>query len=376
MRLSQFIFANIESILKEWENFARTVDTPYPVLDTKGLRNHARQILTAVALDIRTSQTDQEQFDKSQGLGPVSETETPAQSHAVLRLVDGYSLDQMVSEYRALRSSVLRLWLTQAFVGDEHQLQDMIRFNEAVDQALVESIASYGSAVETTRKLVLGVLAHDLRSPLGAIMMSADLLQRSERRLDPSRQANLTSQISASVRRANSIVNDLTDLARFNLSNGIPVSKQTIDLGPLCQSVLEEVTACNPQSQILFNIKDAVAGRFDPLRMGQVFTNLISNAVQHGDKQQPVQVTLAGDADHIFFTVQNFGDPIPSSALPYLFNPEGRYSKFADSDQGASAGLGLGLFIAAEIVNGHGGNIDVESTLENGTIFSVTLPRA
>ena len=89
-----------------------------------------------------------------------------AESHAVTRLMAGFTLDQMASEYRALRSSVLRLWLAHDYSGDDHHVEDMIRFDEGIDQALVESIAAYGRAVETTRKTVLGVLGQDLRSPL------------------------------------------------------------------------------------------------------------------------------------------------------------------------------------------------------------------
>ncbi|MCW8278437.1 HAMP domain-containing histidine kinase [Pseudomonas sp. PCH199] len=371
MLLADFILGNLEPILQEWENFARTVETPASDLDAKGLRDNAQQILCTVALDMRTSQTEQ-QINKSQGLSPVSENQTAAQNHGVLRLREGFTLDQMVSEYRALRSTVLRLWLAQELSGEEHQIGDMIRFNEAIDQAMVESIASYGRAVETTRKIVLGVLAHDLRSPLGAIMMSGDILRQSKTS-DP-RQSHLASQISVSVRRANQIMNDLLDLARFNLGTGIPVNKQSVELKSICQGVIEEVTACYPHMQIIFSCADAVPGRFDPLRIGQAFTNLISNAAKHGDKQKPVQVTLNGDASNAYFTVQNFGKPIAPGALPTLFNPQGRYSRFTDSEQDPSAGMGLGLFIAAEIVAGHGGNIEVESTMERGTIFTVKMP--
>lgn len=124
-------------------------------------------------------------------------------------------MDQMVSEYRALRSSVLRLWLANHRMDAEHDMQDMIRFNEAIDQALIESIATFGQAVESTRKTVLGVLGHDLRSPLGAVLMASDLLLGSENLA--AREKKLAAQINASVRRANHMVGDLLDLARSNL---------------------------------------------------------------------------------------------------------------------------------------------------------------
>ncbi|MFJ3366537.1 ATP-binding protein [Pseudomonas sp. NPDC086251] len=355
MRLSAFILENLEPILQAWEDFARSVDTPLPAMDAQALRNHAEYILKAVALDLQSKQTEQQQIDKSHGLGPVAADETAAQSHALTRLTAGFSLDQMVSEYRALRSSILRLWLAEGYAHDDDHIVDMIRFNEAIDQALVESIASYGQAVETTRKTVLGVLGHDLRTPLGAVTLGTDLLKQTEEL--GSRGKKIISQISTSVQSANQMVNDLLDLARCNLGTGIPVRPQATDLTAVCQSVVDEIAIAHPQAQILFTDTGTITGQFDPSRMAQVFSNLIGNAARHGNPEQPINVTLHGDGTTACFRVQNHGEPIPSSALPSLFDPEGRYSRYPEGAPGVSSGLGLGLFIAAQIVEGHRGQI-------------------
>lgn len=372
MRLSDFILKNQEPILQAWEEFARSVDTPMPAMGALGLRDHAEYILRSVALDMRTSQTTQEQIDKSHGLGPVTEDESAAQSHAITRLMAGFTLDQMVSEYRALRSSVLRLWLTQEYSGEDHQIVDMIRFNEAIDQALVESIAAYGHAVETTRKTVLGVLGHDLRTPLGAVTLGADLLRQTEEL--GARGKRIIAQITSSAQSANQMVNDLLDLARYNLGTGIPVRPENTDLTSVCKSVVDELTIAHPKAQIIFIDSGTVTGHYDPSRMAQVFSNLIGNAVRHGKARSPINVTLKGDGTTACFCVQNYGEPIPPNELPFLFNPERRYSKYSEGEHGASSGLGLGLFIAAQIVEGHGGKIEVESTREQGTIFRVNFP--
>ena len=372
MRLSDFILENQEPILQAWEEFARSVDTPMPAMGPLGLRDHAEFILRSVALDMCTSQTPQEQIDKSHGLGPVIDDESAAQSHAITRLMAGFTLDQMVSEYRALRSSVLRLWLTQGYSGEDHQILDMIRFNEAIDQALVESIAAYGQAVETTRKTVLGVLGHDLRTPLGAVTLGADLLRQTEEL--GARGQRIIAQITTSAQTANQMVNDLLDLARCNLGTGIPVRPEKTDLTSVCQSVVDEHSIAHPKAQIIFTHSGMITGHYDPSRMAQVFSNLIGNAVRHGKAQSPINITLTGDGTTACFCVQNYGEPIPPSALPTLFHPERRYSRYSKSEQRASSGLGLGLFIAAQIVEGHGGKIEVESTLEQGTIFRVILP--
>ena len=371
MRLSNFILTNLEPILQASEESVRSLDPPMPPLDSTGVSNHSECVLKHVAFDMCTQPTAQ-QFDKPQMLESTAEIDSAAQNFALTRLMEGFTLDQMVSEYLALRSSVLGLWLAQTGPRDNDQVVDIIRFNEAIDQALVVSIFTYELAVETTRKTVLGVLGHDLRTPLGAVTLGTDLLKQTEEL--SSRGKKIISQISVSAQHANQMVNDLLDLARCNLGRGIPVRPESTDLTSVCKSVVDELAVAHPKAHIVFNNTGTVMGLYDPSRMAQVFSNLIGNAVRHGDSQRPVNVMLNVVGSDARFCVQNQGEPIPKSALPTLFNPEGRYSRHTDGDPGASSGLGLGLFIAAQIVGGHGGEIEVESTLEKGTIFQVILP--
>lgn len=240
MRLSDFILKNLELILQAWEQFARSVDTPMPPMDSRGLRDHAEYILRNVANDMRRTHSPLPQGVEPQKLEATPEDVTAAQVHAQTRLMAGFTLDQMVSEYRALRSSVLRLWLAQGYAGEDHQVEDMIQFNEAVDQALVEAVTAYGIAAEKTRKTVLGVLGHDLRTPLGAVTLGADLLRQSEEL--GSHGKRLISQISLSAQNANQMVNDLLDLARCNLGTGIPVRPENADLSSICKSVVDELS--------------------------------------------------------------------------------------------------------------------------------------
>ncbi|UPK86706.1 HAMP domain-containing sensor histidine kinase [Pseudomonas sp. A2] len=371
MRLFDFIDSSMEPILQAWENYARSVETELPKQDSSGLRDHAEKMLRTVAKDMRTPQSRQQQSEKTQGRGPRSSSETAAQTHAVARLIAGFSMDQMVSEYRALRASVLSLWLTQESFADAHHVQDMIRFNEAIDQALAESIAAYGTAVEATRKMVLAVLGHDLRSPLGAILMAGGLIQR-QAGLDEKGKL-LATQVCASAHRANVMINDLLDLARCNLGTGIPVDLRKMDLNPICKAVIDELRTAFPLARIILDEQAHITGQFDPDRISQVFSNLIGNALRHGDATAPIKVTLAKVNGVPRGSVQNSGEPIPPEVMPYIFKPEGRYSSYSSGERGSAAGLGLGLFIASEIVANHGGRIEVESTEEEGTTFEVVL---
>ncbi len=113
MRLPDFILENLEPILQAWEDFARTIETPGVELDNVALRDHAEQMLRAIVIDLRTKQTMSEQIAKAQGQAPRDDEETAAETHAVTRLMAGFTIDQMVSEYRALRTSVLSQWLRQ-----------------------------------------------------------------------------------------------------------------------------------------------------------------------------------------------------------------------------------------------------------------------
>ncbi|WP_085624426.1 MULTISPECIES: sensor histidine kinase KdpD [unclassified Pseudomonas] len=371
MRLSDFIDNGMEAILQAWENYARSVETELPKQDSTGLRDHAEKMLRTVAADMRRPQSRQQQSEKAQGRGPRASSETAAQTHAVARLVAGFSMDQMVSEYRALRASVLSLWLTQESFTEADHVQDMIRFNEAIDQALVESIAAYGTAVESTRQMVLAVLGHDLRSPLGAILMAGGLIQR-QAGLDEKGKV-LAIQVCTSAQRANSMINDLLDLARCNLGTGIPVGLRKVDLNPICRAVIDELRTAFPHARIILDEQAQITGQFDPDRIAQVFSNLIGNALRHGDATAPVKVTLARVEGVPRVSVQNSGEPIPPEVMPFIFKPEGRYSSYSSGERGSAAGLGLGLFIASEIVGKHGGRIDVVSTEEQGTTFEVVL---
>ncbi len=183
MRLADFILRDMESILVEWEAFAGTLFPAAASMTPLALRDEAKEILEAVAKDLSTSQTKQAQIDKSRGRAPklMDAPETAAQTHAILRARSGFDINQLASEYRALRASVLRLW-TESCQPDDINLEDVIRFNEAIDQALAESIGFFSEQVERSRNLLLGMLGHDMRNPLNAIQLTASVLGRAERR--------------------------------------------------------------------------------------------------------------------------------------------------------------------------------------------------
>ncbi|MCQ4297604.1 sensor histidine kinase [Pseudomonas stutzeri] len=372
MRLADFILENIEPILQQWEDFAKTMTPAADGMDSAALRDHAEQMLIAIAADLRTAQTAKAQITKSHGKARRSGDITPAETHAEIRHSSGFTIEQLIAEYRALRTSVLVLWMSSDAVSKEHEVSDIVRFNEAIDQALAESVVSYADAVDAARNVFLGILGHDLRSPLGAILLSADVLLHAGD-LPPKPTINV-SRIYTSVKRSIKIVGDLLDFTRTHSGGGIPVRKDSEDLAQACEGMVEEARAYNPDRQIILQSEPSLPGQFDKSRMEQVIANLIGNAIEHGEAGTLVTVSLKSDEGIATLTVHNVGRPIDESAKSSLFNPMVRHLQSGNAEYGAGAGLGLGLYIASAIVDAHHGSIDVDSTAASGTTFTVRIP--
>lgn len=167
MKLSQFIEANITQILHEWDQFALTLFPDGVRVSARELRDHAREILMELTKDMETAQSAQQQSDKSKGEEPrTSGVESAAAAHGTDRHYSGFTLTELAAEFRALRATVLRLWLPQVPALTAQISRDMVRFNEAIDQALAESVATYSQQNTRARDTFLAILGHDLRDGL------------------------------------------------------------------------------------------------------------------------------------------------------------------------------------------------------------------
>lgn len=169
--LADFIEHHAETIIEHAITFARSVEVGTS-LDDEALRDHLPEIVAAIVADLRTPQTRAEEIEKSEGraVAPAGQARSAAGTHALHRAHSGYSISNLVSEYRALRASVLRLWADAP--GESASRDEVTRFNEAIDEAIAESVTHYATEVERWRHIFLGVLGHDLRSPLSAIVMT------------------------------------------------------------------------------------------------------------------------------------------------------------------------------------------------------------
>jgi signal transduction histidine kinase len=366
-RLANFILRDMESILAKWEVFAATCLPAAASMASLELRDHAKQILEAVAADLSTSQSPEEQAAKSKGLAlaPFPARETAAQTHAVMRARSGYDIKQLVAEYRALRASVLGLWVDSCGPAAPH-LQDVIRFNEAIDQAVAESVAYFSAQVDQARNLLLGMLSHDMRNPLQAVRMTARHLELMNAGAEVSTAAGRLMRSGAQLQ---TLLDDLVDFNRTNLGLGISIVPSPVDLGALCAQELEQLGVAYPDSQLQLNVEGDCQGSWDGRRLQQLLGNLVTNAIHHGAPDRPVRVAVVGEETYLRIEVSNSGSAIDREILLQLFEPLKR-----GTANGRHPGLGLGLYIVREIAKGHGGVAEVRSD-DNETIFTVRLPR-
>jgi signal transduction histidine kinase len=216
---------------------------------------------------------------------------------------------------------------------------------------------------------ILGIVGHDLRNPLGAVHMSATLLMK--RGGLEGWQARTVERVRSSAGRMGRIIADLLSYTRTRLGNGIPIQPRTADLAQVAGRVVDELRAANPDREIVVTPQGDLTGTWDPDRLEQVASNLVSNAVDHGDPGTPVLVLLSGEGDEVSLTVRNTGPGMPPEVLAHLFEP---FSKPPDELSRKASGLGLGLYIAREIARGHGGDITAAAG-EKETEVTVRLPR-
>jgi signal transduction histidine kinase len=373
VRLADFIRANLDPIVGEWIEFARTRTPASENMTKLALQDHIVELLTFIADDLETAQTHNEQVQKSQGLGsPEGEfTRSAAEIHAALRLSDGFNIDQMVSEYRALRASVVKQWTAANPALSATDLEDMTRFNEAVDQAMAESVAEYTKMINHSRDMFLGVLGHDLRNPIGAVLMAARRMTKDGSA--DSKQNVMAGRIAQTMERATSILDDLLELTRTAFGSEIPLRRTPMDVSVLGGQIVEEMRSLSEVRRIEVITSGETSGQWDQARLGQVFSNLIGNALQYSPAETTITIRIVGEADQVSVSVHNDGEPISPDEQKSIFKPLARGADGAANAR--SANLGLGLFITQKIVAAHGGDISVRSTPDAGTTFILTLPK-
>lgn len=334
------------------------------------LRDHAEQMLRAVALDIEQWQTPQEEVEKSQGLADCSAA-TAASLHGAMRHASNFSLLQLSSEFRALRATVPRRWLPVSDLSAPKTLNAVVRFNESIDQALAESIVTHSERADDTRELFLAILGHDLRGPLAIMSLAGDVMSRSSP--DVTKDPELGLRLKRAARFRSNMVEDMIGFTRTRLGASLSVTRQQSDIGAVCAASVTYAEAMHPSCIFSLETHGDLTGLYDAMRLQPLFVNLLGNAEQHGAPHSTIQIVARGAADRVDIEVRNQGAVIPSSSLDRIFEPLVQPDREGDNPV-PSASLGLGLFIAREIAKAHGGPLGVTSD-ETGTVLTASLPR-
>lgn len=355
MPLANFMTAHRERILEEWERRASARTTR--VVNADQLRDHLDELLDAIARELTSD--------------AAADVQVVAEKHAAHRAHEGMLLQDMVSEFPVLRSCVIQLWMQSLSTATLGDLEDVRRFDEALDRALTESVSEFMNRLNRARETFLGILGHDLRNPLATIITGGRLLLDDP--LDAERSRDVVRRLVVTGERMHQLVIDLLDFTRTRFSGEMPIHRKECDLAPTVRHAVDEVATAHPERRVTFDISGDLSGRWDDRRMGQAIGNLLGNAVQHGAGDKAVELSARGDDCEITIAVHNDGPPIPEETRAVLFNPLAaaeRRARKRDPDH-----LGLGLYIAKAIVTGHEGTVDVESSTERGTTFTMRFSR-
>jgi len=362
MRLSEFLHTHADAILDEWDACAAGYAPAAPYGNPTALRGSAAEVLASIANEL---DTPHRHVQRANSAGA-------AARHGAVRLRSGFSIDQVLAEYRALRSSVLRHWTALAQPASPTDAADMMRFHDAIDQALAQTVARYSAMVSHSQHLFLGVLGHDLRNPLNTTVMAAGYLMRLPELAGEHAQA--IARIQRSGVRMGRLVDNLIDYTRTHLGTALPLSMTKSNMGMICRDAVEDSRRTHPERAIYFSTGPQLDGIWDESRMSQVASILLENALQHGSQRDPVSLSIDGSPSDVLLGVHNKGAAIAPEDMATMFDPMVRFATQNGGPENHTS-LGIGLYIARAIVQAHHGDISVASDASFGTTFRVRLPR-
>lgn len=243
----------------------------------------------------------------------------------------------------------------------------MIGYHIEASQSLVESKTALLTEQETSalREQFIAVLGHDLRNPLAGIKGGMRMLGAEEL---SDRGKAVLDMVDATIDRMSGLIDNVMDFARGRLGGGITLDPSLKRIDATVQQVADELRLTYPDREIVLDLKLETDLHADHDRLGQLFSNLLGNALMHGDPDQPIHAVLGRDGDHLTFETSNFGEPIPAKAMKSLFSPFER-----GEARSSLQGLGLGLYISSQIAQAHEGELTAKSEGRE-TTFTFRMP--
>ena len=378
MRLSDFIRTHSDEIAKDWEAFARTCSPAAAKMNVDQLRDHILPLLRFVADDMDAPQTGFEQSEKAKGRQPLARFEaSEAEKHAALRIIDGFTVDQVIGEFRALRASILRLWIKHRPADIQAEPTQVTRFNESIDQMLSESVERHGHLerqareYSTSRDAFLATLSHELRGPLAAIVNGVNIVKASG--ATNASLAPVAAMMSRQAQHLRRMLDDLLDLARIS-RNRLSISCVPTDIRQCVQDAVD--ANCEGLTQgthiLKLDIPEVpLVGQIDCTRVVQVISILLNNAVKYSPAGSRIDVSLTCDNEYALISVQDEGIGIAAEMLPRIFDA----FYVTHENNLAKHGLGIGLWLARRLVEMHEGTIVAKSQgPRRGAEFCAQIP--
>jgi sigma-B regulation protein RsbU (phosphoserine phosphatase) len=301
-------------------------------------------------------------------------TETVARMRAAAPAVPVVVLTGLDDEETALRAvkEGAQDYLVKAEVTGP-LLARAVRY--AIERRRADEATRRESAAAQTallREQFVAVLGHDLRNPLSSIAMGAGLLLKNGDLTE--RHSKVVARIASSADRMTRMIRDLLDFTRTRMGGGYDLTLVSCSIRDVVQQVVEELEVVHKNRTVIFDAAGRGWGEWDPDRIAQLASNLISNGLDYSPATEPVLIALRDEGGDAVLEVNNRGPMIPAALLPVLFDPF--YRVQVKREGGSAQGLGLGLYISKQIVLAHRGSIDVGSKEGEGTTFIVRLPRA
>jgi signal transduction histidine kinase len=376
VKLSTFITTHLEEILEAWEQSSRRQAPPDQQQRKRALRDHLGELLQTVTRDLEApSHAERPRSDSAtERRDARAHLESVGEKHGAGRAEQGFTLEQMTSEFPLLRSCVIRLWLRSRTSVAPDDAEDLARFNEAIDLAFTKSVSEFVERIDRSKKMFLAVLGHDLRNPISAISMAAQLMLEVPQ--DQKQMHDLAKRIASIGERMRRMVADLLDFTRSHLGGQIPITPHATDLQQTVKEAADEITTSHPNRTVRVHVDGDLHGNWDDQRIRQALGNLLGNAVHHGAPDTAIDLSARGEESEVAIAVHNEGPPIPPERLAQIFEPLVGMPDAKGATGRDSNHLGLGLYIANEIMRAHGGRIDVDSSPQHGTTFTMHLPRA
>lgn len=360
-KAAKLIEQNQEDIFDRWEQQVRRDIPAAKDQDKLLLWDHLAPYLVAITDLLRHSTTDTARQHRSSEDFDISPSETHGRLRATL---PGYSVQQVIREYIVLRQVITDL-IAQHDLLDESVLEIISAVNE---NAMIHAATQFTKSLAILREKAVSTLMHDIKSPLNVVAMTAALV-----RTQAKDQQTSMDMIVGNVKKVGRLVDELLDAVRLGAGQGLELQFTELDLRTALHEATEGAILAHPNRLDLLLPDEPAIGFFDASGIARAVENLVSNGLKYGDAREKVRVELRKEAQAYIISVHNWGEPIDDADWPELFVTFARSRNPAKNR--LQKGWGLGLAYVKAVAEGHGGEVNVESSLDSGTTFQIVLPR-